>query len=247
MNAQTLPPTPPEAAPQRFDRKFIEEHRLIERYLDGKLPFKGQRDLEHWCRSHPEYLAELNLSERTHASLKLLEASGSPQDLSEPKPPWWKSQYLLIGLGVVTFASLVAFWTLFGKYVLLRGALEDARTQLTQGTMSPPLSQRNLRISPDRTQGAGSARIALSRATPELIDLKLDMSYSQESQFRVTIDKRDQARALVIGGLTKDSNGDLRIAFNSSGLGAGSYDVRIEATPPRSAPLAQGWLVLDAR
>ncbi len=63
------------------------------------MPFKGARDLEKWCRAHPDYLDELKLSERAHASLKLLEASGKPQDLGEPKPPWWKSIYLLIGFG----------------------------------------------------------------------------------------------------------------------------------------------------
>ena len=82
----------------RFDRKFIEDHKLVERYLENKLPFKGARDLENWCRAHPDYLNELKLSERAHASLKLLEASGRPQDLREPKPPWWKTIYVLIGL-----------------------------------------------------------------------------------------------------------------------------------------------------
>ena len=43
-------------APVRFDAKFIEDHKLIERYLENKLPLKGARDLENWCREHPEYL-----------------------------------------------------------------------------------------------------------------------------------------------------------------------------------------------
>src|SRR5271167_4260271 len=94
----------------RFDAKFIEEHQLIERYLQNKLPLKGARDLENWCRAHPEYLNDLKLSERAQASLKLLEASGQSQDLREPPPPWWKSPYLLVGLGVVALLSLVAFW-----------------------------------------------------------------------------------------------------------------------------------------
>src|ERR1700692_1987382 len=107
MNASTVSPGNPQTAPPRFDRKFIEEHQLIERYLQDKLPFKGARDLENWCRAHPEYLDGLKLAERTAASLKLLEASGRPQDLGEPATPWWKTTYVLIGLSVVTFLSLV--------------------------------------------------------------------------------------------------------------------------------------------
>src|ERR1700693_876504 len=110
MNASTVSPGNPQSAPPRFDRKFIEDHKLIERYLENKLPFKGARDLENWCRAHPEYLNELKLSERAQTSLKLLDASGQPLDLREPPPPWWKTIQALIGLCVVTALCLIAFW-----------------------------------------------------------------------------------------------------------------------------------------
>src|SRR5580692_12555351 len=120
MNASTLPAAPARASlSPRFDAKFIEDHKLIERYLENKLPAKGARDLELWCRAHPEYLSGLKLPERTHASLKLLEASGQPQDLGEPAESWWKSPYLLIAAAAVTGLSLLAFWVLMGKNHLL--------------------------------------------------------------------------------------------------------------------------------
>ena len=64
MNARSISPTNTPPPAPRFDRKFIEDHKLLERYLEGKLPFKGARDLENWCRANPEYLSELNLSQR---------------------------------------------------------------------------------------------------------------------------------------------------------------------------------------
>jgi hypothetical protein len=148
---------------------------------------------------------------------------------------------------LVALASLVGFWALYGKLALLRGSLEDARTQLRQGTIAPPVAQRDLRVIPDRGAGAGGPKISVNHSTPELIDLRLDLSRSAETMFRVTIDKRDQARALLIGALTKDSNGDLRIAFNSSGLSAGLYDVRIEGLPRSGAPVSEGSVVIDAQ
>ena len=99
MNAETVPAAPARAPSPRFDAKFIEEHKLIERYLENKLPAKGARDLESWCRANPEYLNNLKLPERTQASLKLLEASGQPQDLARTEEPWWKTPYVLIGTG----------------------------------------------------------------------------------------------------------------------------------------------------
>ena len=109
MNARTISQGNQQSTSVRFDRKFIEDHKLIERYLDNKLPFKGARDLENWCRAHPDYLNELKLAERAHTSLKLLENSGQPQDLGEPRPPWWKTIYVPIGLRMIAFISLVAF------------------------------------------------------------------------------------------------------------------------------------------
>jgi hypothetical protein len=248
MNARTVPQENLPATPPRFDRKFIEDHNLIERYLESKLPFKGARDLENWCRAHPEYLNELKLSERAQASLKLLEASGQPQDLREPEPPWWKTIYALIGLSVVAFLSLVAFWAVLGKYVLLRGELEDTRALVNRGSLVQPATTRELFVAPDRAPGIGSARIVVNRSEPLLMDLHIDLSYTNKlMQFRMFVDKQDQGRALVLNDLLKDSNGELRMTLNSTGLGAGIYNARIEALPFRGSPIPIGWLILDVR
>jgi hypothetical protein len=42
MNARTIPAVQPKGAlPARFDAQFIEEHKLIERYLENQLPVRG--------------------------------------------------------------------------------------------------------------------------------------------------------------------------------------------------------------
>src|SRR5277367_5131992 len=152
MNARTIaqgkPAPKPAPISPRFDKKFIEDHKLIERYLENKLPFKGARDLEQWCRAHPDYLNELKLSERAHASLKLLEASGKPQDFGEPKPPWWKSIYLLIGLAA--FA---------GKNSSLQVKLEDTKRVISQGPLVQPATEKAIYISPDHAPGINRAKI----------------------------------------------------------------------------------------
>ena len=237
------PGSPPPAP--RFDAKFIEDHQLIERYLGHKLPVKGARDLENWCRANPQYLDGLKLSERTQASLKLLEASGQPLDLSEPRLPWWKSPYVLIGLGAISLASLVAFWALFGKLVLLRGELEETRARMERGSLVQPATQTDLRVSPDRAPGIDKARISVNRSAPQLMDLHIDLSYSKAMQFRLIVDKKDQGRALILNNLLKDSNGELRLTFNTTGLAAGIYDARIEALPSRGGPVPEAWLILE--
>src|SRR3984957_12991385 len=141
MNARTVSQGNPQTAPPRFDRKFIEDHKLLERYLENKLPLKGARDLENWCRANPEFLNELKLSERAQTSLKLLEACGRPVDLQEPKPPWWKNVYILIGVSIIALLSLLAFWAALGKYMLLRGELEDTQALMNHGSLVQPATK----------------------------------------------------------------------------------------------------------
>jgi hypothetical protein len=250
MNARTVPadnaktPTPP----PRFDAKFIEEHQLLERYLENKLPVKGARDLENWCRAHPDYLNDLRLPERTQASLKLLEASGRSVDLREPPQPWWKSPYLLVGLGAAAILCLAAFWSLMARYHMLRLELDDTKLRLTQGSLVQPAIKTEQHLVPDRAPGMNAARISVNTQAPQLIDLYLDMSYTQKlNQFRIFVDKQDQGRALVLNNVLKDSNNDLKVTFNTTGLSAGIYNVRIEALPPRGDPIPDGWLTLEVR
>jgi hypothetical protein len=248
MNARTISQEKAPPIAPRFDRKFIEDHKLVERYLENKLPFKGARDLENWCRANPDFLNELKMSERAHASLKLLEAAGAPQDLGEPPQPWWKSINVLIGMGAMTIVSLVAFWFLFGKYELLQGRLEDTRTLMSQGSLVQPASETTIRVAPDHSPGIDHARIILNHNAPQLANVHIDMGYTQKlNQFRMIVDKKDQGRALILDYLLKDSNGELRMTLNSTGLAVGIYTVRLEALTFKSSPLPIGWLLLEVR
>ncbi|MGO9932656.1 MAG: hypothetical protein ACLPV8_12705 [Steroidobacteraceae bacterium] len=248
MNSRTISQGKPAPASPRFDRKFIESHKLVDRYLENKLPFKGARDLENWCRANPEYLNELQLSERAQASLKLLEASGRPQDLSEPQPPWWRTIYVLIGLCALTFVSLIAAWVMVGKYEILQGRFEQAKQVKEQGSLVQPATETVKYVAPDHAPGVDRARIILSRTAPQLMDVHIDLGYTQKlMEFRMIVDKKDQGRALILNNLLKDSNNELLVTLNSTGLAAGVYTVRIEALQPHDIPTPVGWLLLEVQ
>lgn len=249
MQSPTQAGAGPAAKAQRFDAKFIEDNRLIERYLDNKLPLRGARDLENWCRANPAYLDALKISERAQASLKLLEECGRPLDLREPRTPWWQTPYVAIGLGVVTLLCLFALWVTSNKLSLLRSELDDAQTRLHQGTLVQPATETRVKVSPDREAGVDRARIIVNSSAPQLMDLHVDMGYSKAAQFRLLVDKKEQGRALIVNNLTKDSNGELRLTVNTTGLSAGTYAARIEALPARGDGIAtpQGWLLLEVR
>lgn len=249
MNARTIAPEKSATTSARFDAKFIEEHGLIERYLDDKLPMRGARDLENWCRLNPAYLDAIKLSDRAQASLKLLEASGQPLDLGEPKTPWWKTPYVPIGLLVISLTSLLALWVLVGKFSVLREELADTRTRMQQGPLVQPAIETSVRVTPDRAAGVDHARIVVNTGAPQLMDVHIDMSYTKALQFRVLVDKKNQGRALILDNVLKDSNGDLRLTVNTTGLSPGTYAARIEALPLRgtAGAVPTGWLLLEVR
>jgi len=242
-----------------FDRKFIEEYKLLERYLDGKLPLKGARDLEHWCRDHPEYLTELKLSERAQAIIQLLDACGKPVDWREPRTPWWRSVYLLIALAALAAFSLTAIWVLTVKYSVLQNRLQETSTLQTRGRLVQPGSETSVTITPDREPDLGRARLVVSRDLPQLIDVHVDLAYQANAAnaanapakkvttFRLVVDKKDAGRALVVNNLLKDSNDQLRLTLNTTALSAGLYTVRIDGVPFGGGAYPAGWLLLEVK
>jgi hypothetical protein len=243
----SLPAAGAPAAAPRLDRRFIEEHRLIDRYLDDKLSFKAKLEFENWCRANPGFLEELRLAEHATAGLRLLEACGRPPDLREPPPPWWRTVYFTIGLILTSVGLAFAGVALYAQNVTLHGEANREHALATRGTLTAAATHRPMRIAPDHAAGLGGALVRIDHGAPDLVELAIDMSYSREYRFRLFVDKRDQGRALVLDSQLKDSNGDLKIAFNSSGMAAGPYDVRIEAEPARGDPIPEGWFVVDVR
>jgi hypothetical protein len=107
-----------------------------------------------------------------------------------------------------------------------------------------------MHVAPDRAAGIDKARIVVNRSMPQLVDLHIDLSYSKQAQqYRMFVDKQDQGRALILNDLLKDSNGELQLTFNTTGLAAGIYSIRIESLPIRASgsPIPEGWLILDVR
>ncbi len=237
---------PPPDGP-RLDREFVDDRQLLDRYLDGALPYKGARQFEQWCAAHPEYLAERRLADRTQASLRLLEAAGRAPDLAEPRPRWWRAPWLPVALGAIAAASLIGLWTASAHGAWLRDELTEARAQLAKGSMRPPASEQVIPVTPDRSRESRTARIVLARSPARLVALRVDMGYVRADRFRLVVDKRGAGRALDLEGLAKDSNADLRIAFNASALEPGEYSVRIEAMPLLGQPVPDGWFTIAVR
>ncbi|HEX4052545.1 MAG TPA: hypothetical protein VHY19_16875 [Steroidobacteraceae bacterium] len=237
----------PSGAPQataRMDRQFIAQHQIVERYLSGRLPPKGVLDFEQFCRRHPELLHELGLDKQLQAALRLLEAGGRPTPWEERPRRWWEQpQAFLTAVSVCVllgFASLI----IAGRLSTTSRHLAALKQQLASQPLDPVESTRSILLIPSRSAAGSGGVVTIGAGSAELADLKIDMSWVKYTIYQLTIDRVDQGRVAVLHNMTRDSNGDLRIALNSSALGPGDYRMSIAGLTWSGAPVPLAWVTI---
>jgi hypothetical protein len=230
-----------------MDRAFIEKHQVVERYLAGKLPFKAVQDFERFCRENPELLDELELPERLNAGLRLLEASGrppappGPEEPEAPRVQWWRRVEVTAGLAVLGVVTLVCLWVLGIKYAERGDRIAALELQVEHGALQAPTRRRTITLTPSRVPTSAIGLALQLRETSELIELVLNVSSPRLNLYRLTLEKKGVARVGTIHNVLRDSNGNLRVIFNSSVLRPGDYKVTIEGLPGRGSPVPVGW------
>ena len=227
-----------------MDRDFIARNQVVERYLSGRLPLKGATDFERFCAEHPELLDEIGLPERVNAGLRLLEASGKPEPWQEKARPKWQRPEVTLALAAAAAVLGLTLLMMGGNTAGKSRQIADLKKQLLDQPLDPATSTREIRVLPSRSGASNTPAITIGGGGAQLADLKIDESRSPSHSFRVTIDRIDQGRVAVITNLLKDSNGNLRLAFNSSALGPGAYQFTIEGISWRGEPEPDSWVTI---
>lgn len=227
-----------------MDRDFIARNQVVERYLSGRLPLKGATDFERFCSEHPELLDEIGLPERVNAGLRLLEASGKPEPWQEKARPNWQRPEVTIGLAAAVAVLGLTLLMMGGNTAGKNRQIADLKKQLLDQPLDPATSTREIRVLPSRSGASNTPAITIGGGAAQLADLKIDESRSPSHTFRVTIDRIDQGRVAVITNIAKDSNGNLRLALNSSAFGPGAYQFTIEGITWRGEPEPDSWVTI---
>jgi hypothetical protein len=236
--------TPAAAGSAAMDRDFVARNQVVERYLSGRLPLKGATDFERFCHQHPELLDEIGLPERVNAGLRLLEASGKPEPWQEAARPRWQKPQAILGLAAAALVLVVALAIVASDSAAKSHRITALQKQALERPLDPATSTREIRLLPSRSGASNTPAINIGGASVQLADFRIDESRSPYHSFRVTIDRIDQGRVGVITNLTKDSNGHLRIALNSSALGPGNYQLTIEGLSWRGDPEPDSWITI---
>jgi hypothetical protein len=245
--ADSAPPPAPRG-PELMDRDFIARNQVVERYLSGRLPIKGATDFERFCRDHPELLDELGIPERVNAALRLLEASGKPEPWAEPPKPFWQKLEIVLGLLGATLVLAIALAIVASGSAQKTRHIAALRQEATERPLDPATSTRDIRLLPSRDGASDAPAIIIGGGSDaQLADFRIDESRSPYRLFRITIDRINQGRVGIIDHLAKDSDGNLRIALNSTALGPGDYQLTIEGLTWQGLPQPDSWVTIGVR
>lgn len=106
---------------------------------------------------------------------------------------------------------------------------------------------RAIVIKPSRSGELADSMASIGGERAELAEFRFDMGWSRPDNFRVTIDRVGHGRLAVLTNLVRDSNGHVRVAFNSAALGPGDYQVQLEGMDWRGNITPQGWARFTVR
>jgi len=231
-----------------MDRDFIARNQVVERYLSGRLPIKGATEFERFCRDNPELLDELGIPERVNAALRLLEASGKPEPWTEPPKRFWQKLEITLGLlGTAAVLGIALAIVANGSAQKTRH-IADLQQEATERPLDPATSTRDIRLLPSRDGASDAPAIVIGGGSgAQLADFRIDESRSAYRLFRITIDRINQGRVGIIDHLAKDSDGNLRIALNSTALGPGDYQLTIEGLSWQGQPQPDSWITIGIR
>jgi hypothetical protein len=223
-----------------MDREFIIKNQIVERYLAGRLPPKGVTDFERLIRSRPELIEELGLADRVHAGLRLLDAAGVAEPWAEKPKKFWESSSFSLATAGLAIVALIACAVLALQLASRNSTITRLKAENHERPVAPSTHKRTIIVNTVRNGAPSSAQLTINQA--EFAELKLDLSWTKFTLFKVQIERIGQGRIGIFDGLLKDSNGHVRIALNSGALGPGDYLVSIDGLNLRRDTLPVGYV-----
>jgi len=209
--------------PTRQERAMDTRHQTLRltaaRYIAGSLTAEERQQFEAGIRAQPGLVAELGIDEQLQCALQLLDGGEVGRRL-----PWWRTPaacFTALGTAAVLAIALgVVLW----RWDMAVDRQRVLEAQAEQRFLAPTSGSETLKIDPQALQ-----RYSVSgAASASRIELHIAMRTLKFNQFRVNLARGDGTFVAQANRLVRDSNGNLRLAFNSSLLPAGDYELRVE-------------------
>ncbi len=209
-----------------MDVKIIEQKQLVERYLFGRLSPPEAKFFEQVVRKSPELAERMGLPQALKRTMHLLDETDT--EWRERAPPFWQKPWAIASLAALAVLLAVLALTLWSGKSSLAARYAELESKAAGGLLLAPARSSTLNIQPGR--GGAAPTYALgSRSNPTMSELRMDVGYVKTNLFKVVINRDDGTFWGRFENQVKDSNGNLRLAFNSGAFAAGTYEVVLEA------------------
>jgi hypothetical protein len=225
-----------------MDLKLIEQKQLVERYLLGRLTPPEAKFFEQVVRKSPQLAERMGLPEALRRTMQLLDETGT--EWRERSPRFWHKPWIVAALGA---ALLLATLLALGGWVAKRELATNyarLKSEAERGQLLAPTRSAVMHLAPARHDEAVPTYPIGTRSAPTLAELRIDVSYVHGNLFRVIVRRDDGTYWARLDNQLRDSNGELRLAFNSAAFTAGVYSVAIEAVNLRGEGAPAGRLRL---
>ena len=225
-----------------MDVKIIEQKQLVERYLFGRLSPPEAKFFEQLVRKSPELAERMGLPMALKRTMHLLDETNT--EWREQAPPLWQRPWVsavLAGLFLLTLVLAISMWS--GKSAMTH-RYNQLREQAAGGLLPAPAMSKSLRLRPARGGEHVPTYAIGARLVPQMTELRIDVDFIKNNLFKLTINRDDGTFWGRLENQVKDSNGDLRVAFNSAAFAAGTYVLEIDSVNLRGDGEAIGKLRL---
>jgi len=222
-----------------MDREFIIKNQIVERYLAGRLPPKGVTDFEKLIRSRPQLIEEIGLPDKVNAGLRLLDAAGIAEPWSEKPKKIWENPAFTMGAAALAVAALIGCAVLAMQVSSREASITKLKAENLERPIAPSTAKRTIIVGVARNGPPSQATLSIHHG--EFAEMKVDLSWTKYSSFKVSIDRVNQGRVAVLDGVDKDSNGHIRMSLNAGAFGPGEYLVTIEGLNMRRESLPMAW------
>ena len=225
-----------------MDRRYIEDHHVVARYLADQLPAAERQAFEACYLEDPDLVKEMEAAARLKVGLMQLREAGEIDRLMQPAPPGWlrpvaaAAAVAIVGIALATFLLPQPAPVLVASSSTLVNRRGDALPVAATYTIL-------------RTRGASyDAEVDLPN-TPHSIELRvLPEHEARPSRYRILfaqLNEGDEARELAsIGGLEPAQDGFVSVALNSERLKAGRYRLSLSGdTDTTAATLVSTFLI----
>lgn len=207
------------------------------RYIAGSLTPEEVRQFEAEIRAEPGLAGQLGLDDQLTRAMKLLDS-----DAIGRRDPWWRRPAAFFAAAGAAVLLGIALGVVLWRWDMAVDRQQLLEAHAAEGFLTPTGRSETVKIDPELL-----GRYSLGGGGAARIELQIAMRSPKFSQFRIDLARADGSFVAQMNRMVRDSNGNLRLALNSSMLPPGGYELGIEGLTWRgeAVPLKRVTLVVQ--